>query len=72
VRDDFSKRGRGFPAIRILVLFLVLSALVPHALAETATYWVQASKSLANSGRWSESLDAAEKAISLEPGNKNA
>jgi Flp pilus assembly protein TadD len=68
----FQNRGRGFPAIRILVLFLVLSALVPHAFAETATYWVQASKSFANSGRWSESLDAAEKAIAIDPNIKNA
>jgi tetratricopeptide (TPR) repeat protein len=68
----FQNRRRGFHALRILVLFLVISALVPHALAETATYWVQASKSLANSGRWSESLDAAEKAIAIDPANKNA
>ncbi|MCX6686535.1 MAG: tetratricopeptide repeat protein [Methanoregula sp.] len=68
----FQNRRRGFKALRILVLFLVIFALVPHVYAETATYWVQASKSLANSERWSESLDAAEKAIAIDPNNKNA
>ena len=68
----FQDRRKGFLAVRIVLLFLVLFALVPHASAETATYWVQASKSLANSGRWNESLDAAQKAIAIDPDNKSA
>ncbi|WAC04748.1 MAG: tetratricopeptide repeat protein [Methanoregula sp.] len=64
--------GTGLQSTRLLVLFLILSALVPHACAETAVYWVQASKSFANSGRWDESLDAAEKALAIDSGNKNA
>jgi tetratricopeptide (TPR) repeat protein len=68
----FQDRRRGFLAVRIVLLFLVVSALVPHASAETAAYWAQASKSLANSGRWSESLDAAQKAIAIDPDNKSA
>ena len=67
----FRNHGRDFRAVRVLVILFVLSALVLHVSAETATYWVQASKSLANSGRWNESLDAAQKAITIDPDNKS-
>ena len=67
----FRYRGRNFRAAHFIVLFLVVFALVPHVFAESATYWIQASKSLGNAGRWNESLDAAEKAIAIDPGNKN-
>jgi tetratricopeptide (TPR) repeat protein len=65
-------RVMGLRTIRLLVLFLVVSALIPHACAETAVYWVRASKSFADSGRWDESLGAAEKALAIDSGNKNA
>jgi len=68
----FRYRGRNFRAAHFIVLFLVVFALVPHVFAESATYWIQASKSLGNAGRWNESLDAAEKAIAIDPGIKTA
>lgn len=53
--------------IYFLILFLILLSIVAPASAESADYWVQASKSFGDAGRWSESLDASEKAIAIEP-----
>ena len=68
----FWYRGRNFRAAHFIILFLVVFALVPHVSAETAGYWIQASKTLGNAGKWNESLDAAENAIAIDPANKGA
>lgn len=46
--------------------------LIVPVLAEDASYWVSASVSFGNMGKWSEALDATEKAIVIEPNNKVA
>ncbi len=50
----------------LLLIFILISFILPVS-AESADYWIQASKSLGDVGRWSESLDASEKAIAIEP-----
>jgi tetratricopeptide (TPR) repeat protein len=55
--------------IHLLVLFLAILTFVTVVSAESASYWIDASKSLGNAGRWNESLDAAEKATAIEPDN---
>jgi len=53
--------------IYFLILFLILLSIVAPASAESADYWIQSSKSFGDVEKWSESLDASEKAIAIEP-----
>lgn len=54
------------------ILFLLILGMIPTVIAEDATYWVSASYTFGNMGKWNESLDASDKAIAIDPNNKLA